>query len=57
VLTGGGSTVTVTISGQFSRTGFEADVHLEVTQPGPPAACTYDVHWAATKQGPANSLP
>lgn len=57
VLAAGDSTFTVSIGGRFSRTGFEAEVHVEVAQPGPPAGCAYDVHWAGTKQGPANTLP
>jgi hypothetical protein len=53
----GTSRFTLTISGQFQRTGFEATVHVAVTQAGPPTACSYDVRWEGTKDGPPNNLP
>ena len=47
---GGGA---VSISGQFSSTGFTATVHVAQSQP----ACAYDVSWVASKSGPPNVIP
>lgn len=37
------------IAGQFSSTGFEATVHLDVKQSRAPTTCAYDVHWTGSK--------
>lgn len=50
---GGNSTLTIT--GQFSRTGFDAMV--SVLQNIGPAHCTYFVHWVGTKDGAPNTFP
>jgi len=50
---GGNSTLTIT--GQFSRTGFDAMV--SVLQNIGPAQCTYFVHWVGTKDGAPNTFP
>jgi hypothetical protein len=40
---------TIGIAGQFSGTGFEATVHLDVKQTRTPTTCGYDVHWTGSK--------
>jgi deoxyxylulose-5-phosphate synthase len=52
-----GSTYVITIKGTFTRTGFNAVVHLDVTQAVSPNRCAYDVNWVGSKNGSVNSLP
>jgi hypothetical protein len=52
-----GSRYRLTIVGRFSRTGFDARVHVAVQQPAPPPTCAYNVHWVGAKNGPPNTLP
>jgi hypothetical protein len=49
----GASAATVLIAGQFSRTGFTADVgvHLQAED------CDYHVRWVGTKSGAPNVIP
>jgi len=54
-ISSGGSQLTITIGGQFSLTGFDATVNVNVTQP--PPACAYMVHWMGTKDGAPNTIP
>ncbi len=53
---GGGETHTITITGAFSTTGFEATLSVDVTRPaaGP---CAYTVEWIGVKNGEPNHLP
>ena len=51
-----GIQTTLTIAGQFSRTGFVADVTANVLKNTPPD-CAYTVHWIGTKQGSVNVIP
>jgi hypothetical protein len=51
-----GTQTTLTIAGQFSETGFIADVTVTVLKNTPPN-CAYKVHWVGTKQGSANTIP
>jgi hypothetical protein len=46
---------TISISGQFSTTGFTATVELVKRAGG--VTCTYAVGWVGTKQGSANTIP
>lgn len=55
MLTIGAEQYTITIAGQFSRTGFTATVRVDRTAPAP--ACFYLVDWVGAKQGGANSFP
>jgi hypothetical protein len=48
-----GGKFNLSITGQFSRTGFEATV--QVDQLSPP--CGYKVHWVGTKNGSPNTFP
>lgn len=48
---------TLNIAGQFSTTGFIADVTVDVVQSSAPTSCRYKVHWVGTKQGAANTIP
>ena len=52
----GGPQSTLSIAGQFSTTGFVADVTVTVTSSTAPN-CGYKVHWVGTKQGSPNSIP
>jgi hypothetical protein len=56
-ISGGGSQYTLTINGQFTRTGFDADVPVDVQQPQTPQTCSYLVHWVGTKDGAPNTIP
>jgi len=47
---------TLTITGQFSTTGFEAMVTADVSRNGSPA-CSYVVSWVGTKSGDPNIIP
>jgi hypothetical protein len=47
---------TLSIAGQFSATGFVADVTVTVTSSTAPN-CGYKVHWVGTKQGSPNMIP
>jgi hypothetical protein len=51
-----GTQTTLTIAGQFSETGFIADVTVTILRNTPPD-CAYRVHWVGTKQGSANTIP
>ena len=53
----GSTSYKIGITGQFLTNGLTAVVHLDVTQPGPPATCSYEVQWTATKQGAASVIP
>ena len=53
---GAGDRTTLSIAGQFSATGFVADVSAAVTLSNVPS-CTYTVHWVGTKQGSPNTFP
>jgi hypothetical protein len=55
-LTSGASKYAITVTGQFTGTGFDAMVQVGVQQPTPPTTCAYIVHWVGTKSGGANSL-
>ena len=46
---------TISLSGQFSTTGFTATV--ELTKRAGETTCTYAVGWVGTKQGPPNTIP
>ena len=46
---------TISISGRFTTTGFDATVDL--TRRTGAAACTYAVTWTATKSGGPNTIP
>jgi hypothetical protein len=48
-----GGAFTVSMTGQFSTTGFTATV--QVVQQSP--ACQYDVSWTGTKTGAPNTIP
>ena len=52
----GGPQSTLSIAGQFSVTGFIADVSVSVTSSVSPN-CAYKVHWVGTKQGSPNAIP
>lgn len=56
-ISGGGSQYTLTITGQFTLTGFAADVQVDVHQPQTPQTCSYLVHWVGTKDGAPNTIP
>ncbi|HVF40427.1 MAG TPA: hypothetical protein VM939_11035 [Gemmatimonadaceae bacterium] len=49
-------TSTLTIAGQFSLTGFVADVMVNVAR-NVGGACSYTVRWVGTKQGAPNTIP
>ena len=51
----GSDTHTLTISGQFTTSGFTATVAVAVTGPSP--TCTYSVQWVGTKTGSPNVIP
>ena len=51
-----GTQTTLTIAGQFSVTGFIADVTVTILKNIPPD-CSYKVHWVGTKQGAPNTIP
>jgi len=53
----GESQFTIAISGQFSQTGFNATVKVDVKQPTAPLTCSYVVTWLGTKQGTPNTIP
>ena len=55
-VTAGSDTHTLTISGQFTTSGFTATVNASVTSPSSPA-CTYSVQWVGTKTGSPNVIP
>jgi hypothetical protein len=46
---------TISLSGRFSTTGFEATV--ELTKRAGTTTCTYAVAWVGTKQGAPNTIP
>ncbi|MFM8533699.1 MAG: hypothetical protein ACKOEC_08975 [Acidimicrobiia bacterium] len=46
---------TISLSGRFSTTGFDATV--ELTKRTPAARCAYAVAWVATKTGGPNTIP
>ena len=46
---------TISLSGQFSTTGFTATVELTKRAGG--TTCTYAVGWVGTKQGSPNTIP
>jgi len=50
LLSGGGSEYTISISGHFISTGFEATVTVHVKQPTSPTACSYEVAWKGKKK-------
>ena len=50
-LAAGAETLTLSITGRFAGSGFEADVRVDVQRPTPSPACFYVVHWTGTKQG------
>lgn len=52
----GGTQSTLTVAGQFTTTGFVADVSVSVLRNTPPD-CAYKVHWVGTKQGSPNVIP
>ena len=54
-VSGGGVSSVLTITGQFSRTGFDATVN--VVQTIGSTSCTYMVHWVGTKDGAPNTFP
>jgi hypothetical protein len=54
-LSANGETYVISISGQFSTTGFVADTQVQVQRSS--GACAYIVHWVGTKQGSPNTLP
>ncbi len=53
---GAGDRTTLSVAGQFSTTGFIADVTAAVTLSNVPA-CNYTVRWVGTKLGAANTVP
>ena len=55
-VTAGNDTHTLTISGQFTTSGFTATVAAAVTGSGNPA-CAYSVQWVGTKTGSPNVIP
>ncbi len=48
---------TLNIVGQFSATGFNATVTVDVAQTRDPVTCRYKVTWTGAKQGAANTFP
>jgi hypothetical protein len=52
----GVSTQTVSITGHFTRTGFDAVATVDVQVPGAPS-CRYVVRWTGTKIGSPNVIP
>lgn len=48
-----GGNFNISITGQFSASGFDATV--QVQQLSPP--CGYQVHWVGSKNGPPNTFP
>ena len=46
---------TISVSGQFSTTGFTATV--ELTRRSGTATCSYAVNWTGTKQGSPDTIP
>ncbi len=52
----GTSTSTLKVTGDFSTTGFIADVTVSVVRDTPPN-CAYSVHWVGSRQGSANVIP
>jgi hypothetical protein len=56
-ISGGGSKYTLTINGQFTLTGFDASVLVDIQRPTAPQMCSYLVHWVGTKDGLPNSIP
>jgi hypothetical protein len=57
IVRGNGSEFTITITGRFRRSRFDATVRVEVQQPTPPRSCSYTVRWVGTKDGPPNVIP
>ena len=55
-ITAGASQYTLTISGHFIVSGFDATVHVGVRQPSAPQTCSYLVHWVGVKDGRPNVL-
>lgn len=55
-VTVGTDTHTLTITGRFSATGFDATVDAAVTRSGSPG-CDYVVKWLGTKVGDMNVIP
>jgi hypothetical protein len=52
----GTSTSSLSVVGDFSTTGFVADVNVSVVRNTPPN-CAYTVHWIGTRQGGTNTIP
>lgn len=57
VLSAGGETFTITIAGQFSTAGLDAQVTVDDLRPGAATACRYVVRWSGTKDGRPNVIP
>lgn len=53
-LTAADGDYTITLSGQFTTTGFTATVELTRRSA---TTCAYAVNWVGTKQGPPNTIP
>lgn len=56
VFTDAAGSQTLAIAGQFTTTGFQATVTVDV-QPAGAAACRYVVRWTGTKTGAPNVIP
>ena len=52
-----GGQFTLTIDGQFKRSGFDATVEVDVRQSMTPQQCLYFVHWVGRRDGPPNTIP
>jgi hypothetical protein len=53
---GAGTQTTLVIAGQFTATGFTAEVTVTMIRNVPPN-CGYKVQWVGTKQGSPNTIP
>jgi hypothetical protein len=49
----GGGAFSISMTGQFSTTGFTATVHVAQQSP----SCQYEVSWTGTKTGAPNTIP
>ena len=56
-LGGGSSSFVLTITGQFTVTGFTASVQVDATQAVTPRNCSYVVNWTGVKEGNPNTIP
>jgi hypothetical protein len=56
-LSDGGREFTLTVDGQFSRTGLDAMVHVAVRQQAASTTCAHIMRWLGTKSGPPNTFP